>query len=274
MRDILKKFVCRDEAKALKKMELIAKEGAERLHFLLDFDRTLTPSDNGSSQDASTWGLLESHLREDMVAEIKGLYKKYRPLEIQNKMTAQDAVEWWEASLEVHKKNGTKWSDIALDVDKKMAIRPYVKEFFSACGEKNIPAVIISAGIRDVIELWFQKFDIRPAGLLSTNLFFDEKGRMNGWEKDSLVHTLNKNEMAHRELKEIMECRPNIILMGDTMDDASMAAGEENVLRIIIDDPRKDETRDGSFYDSAFQKFDLIIKGKSWEPLMGIFDLL
>lgn len=273
MKRILQDFIYRDEARVLKKMELIAKEGAEKLHFLLDFDRTLTPSDNRSGHDATTWGILESHLPEDGIEEIKKLYEKYRPLEIQNKMTAQQATEWWEGSLEVCKNSGTKWSDIAKDVDTKMPIRPYAREFFSVCEKRGIPAIIISAGIRDIIELWFQKFDIRPAGLLSTNLFFDENGLISGWEKDSLVHTLNKNEVAHKELGGMRKSRPNIILMGDSLDDASMASGEDNVLRIIIDDPRKGEVRNGSFYDSVFQKFDLAIKGESLEPLMRIFDL-
>ncbi|MFA5747305.1 MAG: HAD-IB family phosphatase [Candidatus Paceibacterota bacterium] len=273
MKKILQKFAYRDEAKVLKKMEKIAKEGERNLHFLLDFDRTLTPSDIRSGQDATTWGILESHLSEETAAEIRKLYEKYRPLELQNKMTPDLAVEWWEGSLDVHKKNGTKWSDITKDIEEKMAIRPYAKEFFRTCEEKKIPAVIISAGIRDIIELWFQKFDIRPAALLSTNLFFDENGRMSGWEKDSLVHTLNKSEVAHKELGAIMGSRPNIILVGDSLDDASMAEGDENVLRIMIDDPRKDDKRDELFYAAAFQKFDLAVKGESLEPLMGIFEL-
>ena len=53
-----------------------------------------------------------------------------------------------------------------------------------------------------------------------------------------------------------------------------MVDGSENVLRILIDDPRIDAPkRNKSFYDKVFQEFDLIIKDKSLYPVIKILNL-
>lgn len=250
-------------------MEAILRGGREKIHVVLDFDLTLTPSRNKPVQDATTWGLLERHLPAEASVEVKRLYDKYRPLEVQGKMTVTDAVDWWESALRIHQKNGIKWSDIVCDVEEKMSIRPYVKEFFDACEKKGIPTIIISAGIKDVIDVWCRKFGISPTVLLSTSLIFNQEGRISGWEKDSLIHLFNKKEKGHKELGDIRQSRPNILLIGDTPDDALMVDGEEEVLRVIIDDPRDDDAvRDEIFYDNIFRNFDLIIKNKSFFPLV------
>lgn len=271
----LKEFSCRDEKRVFKKMKAILEGGREKIHVVLDFDLTLTPSINKSGQDATTWGLLVRHLPAEASVEVERLYDKYRPLEVQGKMTVADAVDWWESELRIHQKNGIKWSDIVCDVEEKMSIRPYVKEFFDACEKKGIPTIIISAGIKDVIEIWCRKFGINPTVLLSTDLLFDSEGRISGWEKDSLIHLFNKKEKGHKELRGIRQSRPNIILIGDTPDDASMVDGEEDVLRVIIDDPRDDDAaRDKLFYDNIFQRFDLVIKTKSLFPLVKMIEPL
>jgi len=269
MEKFLKEFSCRNKKRSLEKMEKFWKEGREKIHIITDFDLTLTPRDSRPGQDSSTWGILENYLPEAAIEKIKKLYEKYRPLEVQGEMTVADAVDWYEGALEIYKRSGIKWADIVHDVEEKMSIRPYVKDFFNACEEKEIPTIIISAGVKDVIEIWCRKFGIIPAVLLSTDLLFNSEGRIRGWEKDSLIHIFNKKEKGHKEISGVRQSRPNIILIGDTLYDAAMADGDDNVLRVIIDDPRKDDaSRSQSFYDNVFQKFDLMIKDKSFFPLV------
>ena len=155
-----------------------------------------------------------------------------------------------------------------------MPIRPGVKELFNICSKKNIPTIIISAGVRDVIEAWCQRFEIKPSIILSTNLFFDSDGIISGWDKKTLIHILNKKEKGHQEIKKIRKLRPNTILIGDSIKDESMVSGVKNVLRIMVDDPRKDDLhRNEMFYDNTFKKFDLIIKNKSLYPVVDIIKL-
>jgi cytosolic 5'-nucleotidase 3 len=268
------KFICGDKEKNLKKIEFFLKHGKEKIHLVLDFDRTLTKSQNDLGENVTTWEILKTHLPIKGQKEYQRLYNKYRPLEVKNIMKLSDAVIWWEKILDLYKKNKLRWSDIANDVEKRMPIRPGTKELFDTCEKKGIPIIIISAGIKDVIGIWCQKFKIKPTLILSTNLNFDSDGYIKGWDKNSLIHVLNKKEKGHQEVSKMKKLRPNIFLIGDSIDDAHMVGGAKKVLRIILDDPRIDAGRKGGmFYNKMLQKFDLIIKEKSLFPVVDIIKL-
>jgi len=241
-------------------------DGKEKLHLILDFDMTLTKTINQFGEHVATWQLLMSHLSEKGKKEYQNLYNRYRPLEAANKMTNSVAVEWWEETLNLLVKNRLKWSDILSDVEERMPVREGVKELFDICEQKEIPILIISGGIRDVIEVWCQKLNIKPAIILSTNLNFDSKGFIKGWDKNSLIHAFNKKEQGHEEVSKIRKLRPNTILVGDSPDDYSMVDGDEMVLRILIDDPRPGESLLGN--NAKKDKFDMIIKDKSLFPVV------
>lgn len=266
-----KKNLFKNEKQFFLKLNFFIKDGKNKLHLLLDFDRTLTKSANKLGENISTWEILKIHLPQEAQKEYQQFYKKYRTLEIENHMTINDAIIWWEAILKLFKKNKLKWSDIAKDVEEKMPMRLYTKELFKICEKKNIPAVIISAGIKDVIELWCQKFEINPNLILSTDLTFSSEGYMDGWHKESLIHVLNKKEKGHHEIQKIKSERPNTILIGDSLDDASMIDGEENVLRIIVNNPREDNKN--IKIEELFEKFDLVIKDGTLHSVIKILNL-
>ena len=274
MKNCLKKFFYKDKEKTLKKLDFLLDSGKEKLHLILDFDRTLTKSKNKFNEDVTTWEILRTHLPQKAQKEYQRFYNKYQPLEAENKLKVSDAIIWWERILNLYKENKLKWSDITSDVEKRMPMRLHVKGLFDACEARGIPTIIISAGIKDVIELWCQRFEVNPTVILSTNLFFNSKGYIKGWDKKSLIHTLNKKEKGYQEVNRMRQLRPNIILIGDSIDDASMVDGTGNVLRIIIDNPQgEDAVRDKRFYDKVFQKFDLVIKDESLYSVVKIINL-
>jgi len=271
---ILENFFYKDKGNGYKKLNFLVNSGRNKLHIVLDFDRTLTKSHNKRGENISTWEILRAHLPQKAQKEYQELYNKYRPQEIRNELKVSDAINWWESILTLFKENKLRWSDIAIDIE-KMPIRPYTKELIDVCRRKNIPTIIISAGIKDIIELFCQKFEIVPTLILSTNLIFSPDGYIEGWERESLIHVLNKKEKGHKELNKIKRIRPNTILIGDSVDDAPMVETGENVLRILVDDPRGDEgNRNTEVYEEILQKFDLIIKNKSLYPILRIIDLL
>lgn len=235
----------------LSKIKFFISSGKDKLHLILDFDRVLT-------KDVATWEILKSGLPQKAQEECQQLYNIYRPLEIKNRMTTLDATNWWGGTLNIFQENRLKLSDIKKDVDTKLPIRPFVKELFKICERKNIPIIILSAGIKDIIELWCQKFKINPTLILSTKLIFSSKGRMTGWEKDSLIHILNKKEKGQREIRKIKSTRPNTILIGDSLDDADAVQGEADVLRIAVYDPRQDERINN--LKEFTKRFDIVIR--------------
>ena len=268
-------FIFNNKEKINNKINSIIKNGDRGVHLVLDFDRTITKSTNYLGEDVTTWEILGKHLNKSAKKRYDYLYNKYRPLEVKNKIRLKDAMIWWEGILELYKENRLKWSDISKDVEKRMPIREGVKELFDVCIKKNIPTVIISAGIKDVIELWCQRFEVKPSVILSTNLYFDSKGFISGWDKKSLIHILNKKEQGHKEINKIKRQRPKAILIGDHIKDADMVSGRNNVLRIMVDDPRgEDLYRNDEFYNLILKKFDLIIKNKTLYPIVDLINKL
>lgn len=259
---ILQQFKFRDKSNAAKKIECILNGGKNKLHLVCDFDRTLTKSANDLGETVTTWAMLAKHLPTSAQKQAWKLFGFYRPLEVQNKLTVNDAVTWWKENLKILIKNKLKWSEITQDVDNKMPIREGATELFHICSTNNIPLIIISAGVKDLIELWCQKHGFKPTLILSTDLIFDDKGYLIGWKKDSLIHALNKKEKSGFHIKEIQKEKPNTILLGDSPDDAAMVNTHENVLKIIIDDQRYD--------DLIFSKFDLSIHTSNLFPLINL----
>jgi cytosolic 5'-nucleotidase 3 len=266
----LKNFLYKDRKKTIEKIGSFLDSGSEKIHLVLDFDRTLT-----KGKDLTTWAIFGTHLSPEGIIEYKKAYNKYRPMEIKNKMKLSDAISWWEEMLTLYKENKVKWQDIMKDVKMKMSIRPGAKELFDICAKKNISTIIISAGTKNIIEALFKRLGIKPTLVLSTKLFFDSKGYMKGWDRASLIHVLNKKEMGHTQISKIRKSRPKTILIGDSIQDADMVSGEKNVLRIIVDDPRIDDASRGkAYYKDVFKKFDLIIKNKNLYPVVNIIKLL
>jgi len=265
----LNNFTYKDKRKVNKKIDSFLNSGSEKIHLVLDFDRTLT-----TGEDFTTWAIFGAHLTQKGRIKYKKAYDKYRPLEVSNKMKLSHAVAWWEEMLALYKENKVKWQDVMRDVRTKMSVRSGAKELFDVCNKKGIPTVIISAGTKNIIEAMFKRFDIKPTTILSTELFFDPEGRMSGWDRNSLIHVLNKKEMGHAQISRIRKLRPKTILIGDSMQDANMVNGNKNVLRIIVDNPRVDDvSKDKAFYKDVFKKFDLVIKNRSLFPVVDIINL-
>ncbi len=271
---VLEKFVCRDKKRAAAKLGELMRAGADRVFVVTDFDRTITPLHNESGEEISTWGLLSRKLPKDIqLAEIE-LYKKYRPLEVVGKMTVEDALEWWSVNLDYYQKSDLRWADIENEVKEAIPARPGAVDLFGVCREKKIPAVILSAGIKDVIDLWCQKYKVRSEMILSTKLCFDDRGYVCGWDKDSLVHTLNKGEIGRKDLAALKQSRPHSILIGDSLDDAAMIGQNESSLRVFVDNRPEKNSKTPGFYDKVFEKFDLTIQSQTLFPVVGIVEAL
>jgi HAD superfamily phosphoserine phosphatase-like hydrolase len=156
----------------------------------------------------------------------------------------------------------------------KASIRPGVAELFKFCAEHHIPTVILSAGIRDVIEIWCRRYKIESSLIISTALILDATGKIVGWEEDTLVHVLNKSEATHAELVAIRSERPKTFLVGDSVDDAAMASGDRDVVRVRILDPREDEVTGEKEVQRTFEKFDAFIQSGSLRPILKLVELV
>lgn len=271
----LKAFTYQNEDEVLGKLDKFAEDGIGQIHLVIDFDRTLTVGRNAQNEDITTWQILKEHLPQAALNRYYRLFNTYRPLEIEGRLSLEDAVAWWEQVLKLFVEHRINLVDVEGDFLTKVSIRPHAKELFDFCEAENVPAVILSAGIKDVIDLWAKTYQVKPPLVLSTRLVVNSAGDILGWEENSLIHTLNKKEMGHSELMKLRQQRPNIILIGDSMEDADMVDGNENVLRIRINDPRPDEKEDKTnFHIKTFERYDLMIESGTFAPVLRVLELL
>lgn len=248
--------------------------GASNLHMVFDFDRTLTVKKPGTDDEVTTWHILREHLPEEGQLQYQELFEKYRALEIAGTLTQEDAITWWSSILNLFVQYNVDLTAVEEDFLAKANIRPGVAELFKLCSDNKIPTIILSAGIRDVIEIWCRKYRIEPSLVISTGLILDKTNRIVGWGKETLVHALNKSEATHPELLAIRKSRPKALLVGDSLDDAAMAAGERDVIRIRLLDPRADDLVNEQEQKRTFERFDALIKSGSLLPACELVEAI
>ena len=261
------KFLSKNKKDVIKKIKSFQKQGRGKIHIVLDFDKTLVRGKDEKGRRITVWDAMEQFVPKEKQLESIEKYKKYRAFELKQKLSVTQAIKWWGWNLDLFK--GLKTSRIE-EAACLLQTRPFVKEFFNICQEKNIPTIIISASIKNVIESWCQKEKIQPTLVLSTE-FSLSNGKIADWKKNTLIHSLNKREKGHREIKKIKTARPKTILIGDSLDDVPMAEGKDNVIRIAIYDPKHGS--DNNKLNELMEKFDLVFIGDSFRPIMEILDL-
>ena len=262
----LNNFLFRSKEKVTQKINSFKKSGKDKIHIVLDFDRTLVRGKNQKGKNITVWDAMEKFVPKELQMESIKLYKKYRSLEMKRKLSEKQAIKWWEWNLNIFK--CIKSSEIK-KASYIIQTRPFVKEFFILCKKKKIPTIIISASVKNIIDLWCQREKIKPTKILSTELTFFN-GRVSGWEKKTLIHSLNKKEKGHKEIKKIKLKRPKTILIGDSLDDVYMVKGDKNVIRIAIYDTKHGYKGN---LEEFINQFDLVFKGNNFRPMLKILNL-
>lgn len=196
------------------------------VYIVADFDRTIT---NGNSK--TSWAILadSKYVPKSYVEERQKLYNHYRPIEISEDIEyshkTEQVKEWYMKHIELfvkYKISKEIFEDAASNL-RIMKFRPYAKEFLEFLHEKQIPLIIISAGIGNFIESF----------LIHNNCYFDNiyvssnkiifKDGIAVGVKENIIHSLNKNEVSLPiNIIEKIENKKNVILLGDQISDLNM----------------------------------------------------
>lgn len=273
--NILDGFQFADEQSVRAKIASFIKDGQQALHIVSDFDLTLTAG-KVAGQNLGTWDVMDELMPPEGVARHSEIYNSFRPIEREGKLTAEIAALKWTEILDLITSYPINIDDVKAAFLAVANLREGAKSLFDLCEAANVPTVILSSGIRNVVQIMVDHYNMHPAYILSNDLVIDETTRLvSGWRSDSLVHILNKNEMGHGELSALRKTRRNVILIGDVLDDTKMVEGSDDVIRIRILDPRKGETFElASALNESFKAgFDLTIEN-SLEPVVGLLSYL
>ncbi|HEV7454269.1 MAG TPA: HAD-IB family phosphatase [Candidatus Saccharimonadales bacterium] len=261
-------LILSDPVKVTEKLRYFAQAGPERIYYLFDFDRTLTTSKH-TGDNTTTWQILHGLLSEEGRKISDAVRDKYLKMEDEGRLTQEDAHTFSTTLLDLHATHGTNRRDME-QAATQVRLRDGSEALFAACEAARIPTVILSAGIRDIIELIARENNIHPTLLLSIKLQFDDDGRIIGWDKDSMILTNNKNENVKQWVSHIASARPLTVLIGDTLEDAKMVEGEKDVLRIRVCDCA---ASDDYLQKSWAAGYDIVIE-EDLEPLVGLTNWL
>lgn len=268
----MENIVISDAEKLKELKEKISRGRIERFHVLADFDRTLTTAFVDGKSIPSLISILRdgNYLGSDYATKAYELFDKYHPMEIDPKISLSEKKEamqdWWMEHFDLLIKCGLNKKDIESAVNSgKVKFREGFREFSNFLQKNNIPLVIMSSsGLgHDAISMYLEKEkELHDNVFIISNAFeWDKEGNAVGVKKP-IIHTLNKYETSVKDFpvfEEIKE-RKNVLLLGDSLDDAGMVEGfdYENLMKIGFLNEKPEEN-----LEHYKQNFDAVVLNDS-----------
>ena len=211
--------------------EKLKKIEKENYYIVTDFDKTITSFTSVDSWDASGKLLGEKFLKES-----DRLYKEYSPIELDYTISIEEKNEamkkWYEECMDNYYKYNLTEEKLNKSIENsKLKFRRGAKQFLEQANKNNIPVIILSAGIGNVIEKFLKdnKCYYENMYIISNFIEFDSNGDMTQFDNSKIIHTLNKtlkNNLPN-EWHEKIEQKQNALLFGDLLYDLNMLPKEK-----------------------------------------------
>ena len=252
------------------KKKKIIENGANRLHILSDFDRTITygttPQGKRTETVISKVRSDPKYLGENYTKKAHELFDFYHPIEINPDISFKEKEkkmhEWWKKHFDLLIKCGFSKKIIKRVVrEKDLKFRKGALDFIKNLDSKEIPLVFMSAAPGDMLIEYLKKENLftENVHVISNRYKFDENGKAI-MILEPIIHVLNKAEISLKDfpLYKQIENRKNIILLGDSLGDADMSEGFDynNIIKIGFLNEKVNENLQ-LFKD----KFDVVLLG-------------
>ncbi|CAM8892306.1 unnamed protein product [Rhodiola kirilowii] len=272
------------------KVASIKAAGPAKLQVIADFDATLTKYWVDGRRGHTSHGLLQQG-NPEFDAKRQKLYEYYHPLEFSPSISIEEKTklmeEWWGKTHALLIEGGLSYDAIKMSVANSIiAFREGVVELLEYLEEKDVPVLIFSAGLADIIEeVLRQKIhrSFKNVKIVSNRMVFED-GKLVAF-KGKTIHVLNKNEHAldmaaplHDELGDVngaindsasVKNRTNVLLLGDHIGDLRMSDGLDYDTRISIGFLNDNVEKS---LDSYSRAFDILYLNDA--PMHGVVSLL
>ncbi|KAG8512880.1 7-methylguanosine phosphate-specific 5'-nucleotidase, partial [Galemys pyrenaicus] len=230
--------------------------GGDRLQVISDFDMTLSRFAYNGKRCPTSYNILDNSkiISEECQKELSALLHHYYPIEIDPHRTVKEKlpymVEWWTKAHNLLCQQKIQKHQIAQVVQESSAmLREGYRTFFNTLHQNGIPLFIFSAGIGDILEEIIRQMKVFHPNIhiVSNYMDFDEDGFLQGF-RGQLIHTYNKNISVceNSSYFQKLQGKTNILLLGDSMGDLTMAdgiPGVENILKIGFLNDKVQESR-------------------------------
>lgn len=204
-------------------------------YIITDFDHTLT-----EKESISSWGVLETlnTLKKETKEKLEENKNYYLPLEnnlnIKENKRKKLMKEWTDNNLKILTGSNMTKEEIKKASLKKdcMKLRKGVKEFLKYTYQNNIPVIIISAGITDIIESFLKANNCLYNNIYIISNEIKYKNNIFKGFKNKTIYSSNKHKIKYpNEIKKTT--KDKAILLGDNISDTLMAPkNKENILKI------------------------------------------
>jgi 5'-nucleotidase len=259
----------RDPTEVERKLAAIRKGGASQLHVVSDFDRTLTKAFERGERVHGAVALLREHayLTPDYPERAFALYDHYHPIEVDERIPVSERArkmgEWWDKALALMVGCGMSLSVVEDIVEKDLVVyREGALGLLGALHERNIPVLVFSAALGDIIRLSLKrKGCLYPNVHIISNFFdYDKDGKVRGYASKSFVHAFNKDESQLRgtPYERAIAGRGNVLVLGDSIADRHMVDGmrHDTVLSVGFLNEKEEE-----LLPAFSREYDAVITG-------------
>ncbi|MDD5731386.1 MAG: haloacid dehalogenase-like hydrolase [Patescibacteria group bacterium] len=231
----MEKIIISNPEKLQEKIENFKANGADTIHILADFDKTLTKAIVEGQISSSVIAQIRNgkYLTPDYAPKAEELAAHYHPIEknpdIPRKEKDGLMHEWWSKHFDLLIKSGLNKKVMEEIVSKRtLKMREGSLEFLDLLYEKNIPIIIMSAAPGDMIRMYLEQDGrlYKNVHIIANFFDFDSNGLVTK-VREPMIHSLNKYETMIKDFpvyKEI-ENRKNVLLLGDGLDDLGMVEG-------------------------------------------------
>ena len=198
--------ICKDWNILELKLNGLHKQKAEHIHIIADFDMTLTKYwDENGVRTLSSHGVLEHQsINPDTRTALSTLFRKYYPIEVSLTIPHHEKVaamvQWWEEAHDLIISSGlTKQKLDSIVADTKVIFRPMLKELIELATNLDIPILVFSAGLGDVIHRMLSAKNLWTSDMaIVSNMMKWKDDKLVGFQ-EPLIHVFNKDEaMVHK----------------------------------------------------------------------------
>ena len=199
----------------------------QNYYVVTDFDRTLTTKESEPSM-----GVVPKHLGGECLRQRMKIFNYYRPLELDYTIKEQEKLkimkEWANKSFTLVSKYITQdVIDKALE-KANIHFRKGAKSFLTKMNNMNIPVIIMSSGVGNIIKSFLKKEGCLFENIEIVSNFFEFKDERAYIDFDSIMATLDKKyEKIPQNIRNKLEQKENALLFGDLIEDIKMVNKEK-----------------------------------------------
>ncbi len=202
----------------------------DNFYVVMDFDMTIT-----SSTSPGSWNVLENpkFMNPNFKKDSLKLVDKYYPYELDYSLDMNTKCtfieEWYTKNMNLFYEYGLTY-DVLINCvkDSNVCFREGFKNFFDFLNKNNIPIIILSAGIGNVIfEVLKLNNCLYDNVCIISNFIEFENNKMKFFD-NTIIHSCNKSiTKLPNDFKSKIIGKEYILLFGDLIEDLNMVAKDD-----------------------------------------------